>query len=35
MKKEESKIKTFHYFFGPQNEQVVKVEYYYLISLIH
>lgn len=26
MKKEEGKKKTFQYFFGPQNEQVVKVE---------
>ena len=26
MKKEESNKKTFQYFFGPQNEQVVKVE---------
>ena len=26
MKKEESKRKAFQYFFGPQNEQVVKVE---------
>lgn len=26
MKKEESKKKTFQYFFGPKNEQVVKVE---------
>ena len=26
MKEEESKKKTFQYFFGLQNEQVVKVE---------
>ena len=26
MKKEENKKKTFQYFFGPQNEQVVKLE---------
>ena len=26
MKKEESKKKTFQYFFGPQNEQVVQLE---------